>query len=213
MKPSAVKFNRSAMELRRVACVSSVEYHVLNVCWGGGLSVPEPEREEIMFCDGCGTTVQAGQSFCSRCGKQIVGSVAVMQQPSGRVQGHLHLLGILWLAISAFNTIGGVVLYVLANTLFAHLHEFGAPQAPTGFLRPLLSVIGIFVLAKAACGFIAGWGLMQREPWARVIALVLGFISLFNIPFGTAVGIYTLWVLLPAQSQDEYDAMVAARAA
>jgi hypothetical protein len=122
------------------------------------------------------------------------------------------LLGILWLAISAFNTIGGVIVYILANTLFAHLHG-GAPDGHTTFLRPLLSVIGIFVLAKAACGFLAGWGLMQREPWARVIALVLGFISLFNIPFGTAVGVYTLWVLLPAQSQEEYDALVAARAA
>jgi hypothetical protein len=166
-----------------------------------------------MFCDGCGTTVQPGQAFCSRCGKQIVGPVTVMQE-RGRVQGHLHLLGILWLAISAFNTIGGVILYVIANTLFAHLHEMGAPpQTPAGFLRSLLSVIGILILAKAACGFIAGWGLLQREPWARVIALVLGFISLFNIPFGTAVGVYTLWVLLPAQSQQEYDAMVAARAA
>ena len=167
-----------------------------------------------MFCDGCGTTVEPGQAFCSRCGKQILGPVAVMQQRPGRVQGHLQFLGILWLAISAFNTIGGVVLFVLANTLFAHLHEMGAPpNAHTGFLRPLLSVIGIFILAKAACGFIAGWGLMQREPWARVIALVLGFISLFNIPFGTAVGVYTLWVLLPAQSQQEYDALVVARAA
>jgi hypothetical protein len=54
---------------------------------------------------------------------------------------------------------------------------------------------------------------MQREPWARVMALVLGFISLFNLPFGTALGVYTLWVLLPAQSQEEYDSMVAARAA
>lgn len=166
-----------------------------------------------MFCDGCGATVQPGQAFCSKCGKQIVGPVMVMQQRPGRVQGHLHLLGILWLAMSAFNTIGGVILYILANTLFAHLHEMGAPDAPTGFLRPLLSVVAIFILAKAACGFIAGWGLMQRESWARVIALVLGFISLFNIPFGTAVGVYTLWVLLPAQSQEEYDALVAARAA
>jgi len=130
------------------------------------------------------------------------------------VQSHLQLLGILWLAISAFNTIGGVVLYILANTLFAHLHEMGAPpEAPIGFLRPLLSVIAVFVLAKAAVGFMAGWGLMHREPWARVIALVLGFLSLFNIPFGTAVGVYTLWVLLPAQSQREYDSLVASRAA
>ena len=166
-----------------------------------------------MFCDGCGATVQPGQAFCGKCGKQIVGPVIATQQRPGRVQGHVHLLGILWLAISAFNTIGGVILYILANTLFAHMHEFGAPEAPTAFLRPLLSVVGIFILAKAACGFIAGWGLMHREPWARVVALVLGFISLFNVPFGTAVGVYTLWVLLPAQSQEEYDAMVAARAA
>jgi hypothetical protein len=136
-----------------------------------------------------------------------------MQMRPGRVQGHVHLLGIVWLAISAVNTIGGVVLYVLANTLFAHLHELGAPEAPTAFLRPLLSVVAIFVLAKAACGFIAGWGLLQREPWARIVALVLGFIALFHIPFGTAVGVYTLWVLLPAQSQEEYDAMAGARAA
>ena len=166
-----------------------------------------------MFCDGCGTAVQPGQPFCSRCGKQILGPVAVIQQRPGRVRTHTQLLGILWLAISAFNTIAGVILYVLANTLFAHLHQLGAQQAPTAFLRPFLSVIGLLFLAKAAVGFIAGWGLLQREPWARILTLVLGFISLFHIPFGTAVGVYTLWVLLPAQSQVEYDTMIAARPA
>src|SRR5882672_10752412 len=100
-----------------------------------------------MFCDGCGSAVQAGQAFCSRCGKQIVGPVTMMQPRRGRVEEHVHLLSILWLAMSAFNSIGGVVLYIVANTLLAHLHEMGAPpEAPTGFLRPLLSVIAIFIL-------------------------------------------------------------------
>jgi hypothetical protein len=167
-----------------------------------------------MFCDGCGTAVQAGQGFCSKCGKQIVGPVAVMQSVPGRVHQHSHLLGILWLAVSAFNAVGGVILVVLANTLFAHLHEMGAPrEVPTGFLSSLLTTVGIIVLAKAAFGFIAGWGLMQREAWARIVALVLAFISLFNIPFGTAIGVYTMWVLLPGESQREYDAMVAEREA
>jgi hypothetical protein len=179
----------------------------------GAPSATRIGTEEIMFCDSCGNTVQAGQAFCSKCGKPIVGPVAIMQQRAGRVQGHVQILGILWPAVSALNTIGGLILFVLANTLFAHLHELGAPEAPTAFLRPLLSVIGIFVLAKALCGFFAGWGLMQREPWARVLALVLGFIALFNIPFGTAIGVYTLWVLLPAQSQQEYEALAAGRAA
>jgi hypothetical protein len=120
----------------------------------------------------------------------------------------------LWLAMSAFNAVGGLILLVLANTLFAHLHEMGAPpEVPTGFLQSLLSTIGIIVLAKAVCGFFAGWGLMHREPWARVAAIVLAFISLFNIPFGTAIGVYTMWVLLPGQSQHEYDALVATPAA
>jgi len=167
-----------------------------------------------MFCDGCGTAVQPGQAFCSKCGKQIVGPVSLLQPLPGRVQSHVHLLGILWLAMSAFNAVGGLVLCMLGGILFPHLHEMGAPpEVPTGFLSALMTTLGIIVLAKAACGFIAGWGLMQREHWARVVALVLAFISLFNIPFGTAIGVYTMWVLLPAQSQLEYDALVDERAA
>jgi len=167
-----------------------------------------------MFCDGCGTAVQPGQSFCSRCGKQIVGPVSMMHPVPGRVQEHVRLLGILWLAFSAFNTIGAAILYVLANTLFAHLHEPGAPEAPTAFLRPLLSVVAILLLAKAAIGFYAGWGLLQHERSARIVTLVLAFISMFvNIPFGTALGIYTMWVLLPRDSEREYEALVGAPAA
>jgi hypothetical protein len=41
---------------------------------------------------------------------------------------------------------------------------------------------------------------------------VLAFISLFNVPFGTALGVYTLWVLLPGSSQEEYEALVVASA-
>jgi hypothetical protein len=166
-----------------------------------------------MFCDGCGGAVQSGQAFCSSCGKQIVGPVLPIRVNS-RVQQNVHLLGILWLAMSAFNAVGGLILIVLANTLFLHLHEMGAPSnVPTSFLSALFNTLGIVVLAKALCGFFAGWGLMQREPWARVVSLVLAFISLFNIPFGTAIGVYTMWVLLPGQSQHEYDTLVAQRVA
>src|SRR5216684_482428 len=176
-----------------------------------GLNVPGLRVDDggSMYCDGCGAPVEAGQGFCSRCGKQFVGPATALQSSTGRVQRHVHLLGILWLAFSALNAIGGVVLYIIANTLFAPGGGTGAPA----FLHPLLSVVGILVLGKAALGFIAGWGLLQREPWARTVALVLAFISLFNIPFGTAVGVYTMWVLLPSQAEQEYETMVAARAA
>lgn len=167
-----------------------------------------------MFCDGCGASVQPGQRFCNNCGKQIVGPVSLAQPRPGRVQGHVRLLALFWLAFSAFNTVGAIVLYIVANTIFAHASEFGAPESAGAFLRPLLSVIAILLLAKAALGFIAGWGLLQHESWARILALVLGFISLFtNIPFGTALGIYTMWVLLSSDSEREYEALAATREA
>jgi hypothetical protein len=171
--------------------------------------------EAFMFCDGCGAAVQPGQSFCSKCGKQIVGTIAPQPLP-GRVQRHIHLLAILWLAFSAFNTLGGLFLLILGNALFPHLHEMQRVPAdvPAGFLTALFSTLGIIVLAKAVVGFFVGWGLLQRETWARTLALILGFISLFtNIPLGTAMGVYTMWVLLPVASEQEYQSLVAAHAA
>lgn len=164
-----------------------------------------------MFCDQCGTPSVAGQLYCSRCGKKFSGQVLYM--PQSRVQEHIRLLSILWMALSALNGLGGLILIVLANTLFAHpgwISSAGRnlpPNVHIGFLQPLLTVVGIFVLVKGAAGFLAGWGLLQKQSWARILTLVLGFISLFNIPFGTALGIYTLWVLLPSESEKEYTRM------
>ena len=65
-------------------------------------------------------------------------------------------------------------------------------------------MIGTLLLAGGALGIITGWGLLQRQSWARMPAIVFGVLSLFDFPFGTALGIYSLWVLLPAKSEEEY---------
>ena len=159
-----------------------------------------------MFCDRCGAAVQPDQRFCGRCGKEFSGPIASAYPQPNRVQEHIRLLGILWLALSAINAVVGGVMCTLANTVFAHLHEMGAPpETPAAFLRSLFSFIGGLMLIKAAAGFFAGWGLLRRQPWARILTIVLSFLALFHIPLGTALGIYSLWVLLPAQSEREYE--------
>ncbi len=155
-----------------------------------------------MFCDKCGTALQADQRFCSRCGKQFAEPTAIGYPRRGRVREHIRLLGILWMAISALNAVAAVVLFVIANTLFLHLHE---GRGPPPWFHPFLSFIAILVVAKAAAGFVVAWGLLRREPWARMVTIILAFLALFNVPFGTALGIYTLWVLLPAESDAEYE--------
>jgi hypothetical protein len=154
-----------------------------------------------MFCDKCGAGLQVDQGFCSRCGKEVSGLIVGYPQRN-RVREHVRLLGIFWLALSALDGLLGVGSYVVANTVF----NLGTHPNRPPFLHPLLSFIGIVVIAKAFAGFATGWGLLQREPWARTVAVVLAIPSLFfNVPFGTALGIYTLWVLLPAESDVEYE--------
>ena len=150
-----------------------------------------------MFCDRCGTQLPQSAAFCAGCGKAVGFTPLVPAQ--GRITGHVHLLGIFWLAMSAVHLIPGLLMV----SLFGHRGRFLPPEVPT-FVHGIVSTVGVFILAAAVAGLITGWGLLQREPWGRMLAIVMACLNLINIPFGTALGIYTLWVLLPAQSEQEY---------
>jgi hypothetical protein len=157
-----------------------------------------------MFCDACGKEMQAGQSFCSACGKPTP-AAAIPQQPVGKVARHLPVLAIIWLVYSAFTLIGAGVLFVLGMTLFGpwtHFHD--RPDVPVAFLHVLFMFLGTVILIKAVASIAVGVGFLQRQTWARSLGLVLAFISLLNVPFGTAVGIYTIWVLMSPNAGEEY---------
>jgi len=86
----------------------------------------------------------------------------------------------------------------------------GPPPEVMEWLPGLVCAFGWLIVAKAAVGFVAGWGLLKREEWGRVVSLVVGFLALLNVPIGTALGIYTLWVLLPSHSEQDYNALARA---
>ena len=46
---------------------------------------------------------------------------------------------------------------------------------------------------------------MNRHHGVYLVLLVAAILSLIKIFFGTALGIYTLWVLVPGASGAEYD--------
>ena len=129
-----------------------------------------------------------------------------MMPVRNRISGHVRLLGILWLALSVFRLLPGVLLWSFFRLGGAFL-PFGVPM----FVHGLLRIVGMLFLASAAIGIAAGWGLLERQPWARTLAIVVAFVNLLDMPFGTALGVYTLWVLLPAESEKEY--LEASRAA
>ncbi|MGH8004365.1 MAG: hypothetical protein ACRECJ_06550 [Limisphaerales bacterium] len=96
------------------------------------------------------------------------------------MEKHITLLG--WLFI-IFNFIS-----FLTTSLAMHLFI-----PPEGRFIAHWVTFGMFVIS--APGIAGGIGLLKRKYWAKILVLVLGFINLLHFPFGTALGIYTIWLL------------------
>jgi hypothetical protein len=116
----------------------------------------------------------------------------------------LSALAVFWIVISAFRLAGSGGLFVAGHFMRRALWEI---PGPAHFMKGLFPALGMFLFLGALIGFVCAWGLLQKRPWARFLALVLGGLALLDPPFGTALGIYTLWVLLPARSELEYGAL------
>lgn len=153
-----------------------------------------------MFCNRCGTEMTPEYVACPRCGRKI--GDPVRDLACSRLERHLHTLGFLWIIIGGLFMIPAAALIIFGGA--AHFVIRGAE--PLAGLFPLLVYIaGSTLVILAAGGICVGMGLMQRRPWARVSAIILGALALIHPPFGTALGVYTLWVLLADESGEEYE--------
>jgi hypothetical protein len=148
--------------------------------------------------------LQPAQHFCSSCGKAVSSDpyAAARSTPGGRVRQHIHVLGILWLVLSGLHLLGGLFLFAAANAFLLAL-EHGSYAAPL-FVRPVIAVVALLISGKGLLGMVAALGLLKRAAWARALVLFIAFLSLFELPFGTALAIYTIWVLLSANADQEY---------
>ena len=122
-----------------------------------------------------------------------------------RVAEHYRLLGILHIVYSSFIAIPGLVMIFVGKFIFGWLGQFVPHNPPPWVVAPLIVFGGWLILLRGVAGIIAGVGLLQRAPWARIWALVMGFISIISLPFGTALGVYTIWVLLAHGAEEEYN--------
>ncbi len=107
------------------------------------------------------------------------------------MKDHIKVIGVLWIILGAL---------CLCLALLFFLVFFGVAQIPNVDIEPgLLRLIGI--IASSFLGLIGlpqiigGFGLIHHREWARILMLVVSFISLFHVPFGTALGIYSMIVL------------------
>ena len=114
------------------------------------------------------------------------------------MESHIKAVGLLHVILGSLGVLGGLVVLLVFGGL-AGIVRFSDASADSAAAVPILGGIGavIFVLLLlfSVPGLIGGIGLMRMAPWSRVFMIVISALDLLHIPFGTALGIYGLWVL------------------
>ena len=114
---------------------------------------------------------------------------------------HIAILGILHIARGAIVLLVGM----MGFGFFAGIGVLSGDTTAMGILGLIGTIAVVFMGVIALPSILAGIGLVQRREWGRILALVVGVLSLIDIPFGTALGVYTIWVLMDDDIMKAFD--------
>jgi hypothetical protein len=124
------------------------------------------------------------------------------------METHVKVLGILNIVSGVLGLLAALFLMVIFGGVTGLVGAQGDPDA--AFVVPLIGATGIFVVlvvvALSLPAVIIGWGLYKLRPWSRIAGIVISVFSLFAFPFGTALGVYGLWVLFSPEGQRVFGA-------
>lgn len=115
------------------------------------------------------------------------------------MEKHVNVVAALHIGLSIL----GIIIALVIGVIFGLVGNFIDDPVATKII-PIIATVAIWVVILVSIpGIIAGIGLFKRKEWARILTLILSVIKLLNIPVGTAVGAYSIWVLV----QDETTAL------
>ena len=117
------------------------------------------------------------------------------------MHSHLRLLGILQLTWGAIGLLlGGATLLLALGAVAIGLMDTGERVA-AGVTALTFGVFAAALIIGGAANAWAGRALRRGEAAGRTAVLWLSVPNLFFLPFGTALGVYALWVLLHNDSR------------
>jgi hypothetical protein len=112
---------------------------------------------------------------------------------------HVDFIGLLFIVWGLLTTLVGLSTLALgfgAVALIVSNAQGGGGQMASAFTAFAFAALAVIAMLWGIAHVVVGMPLRRRKPWARLAALALGSIDLVLLPYGTALGIYALWVLL-----------------
>lgn len=162
-----------------------------------------------MFCSACGQALVPGQAVCTQCGRPLAPTVPPVPNFGFQLQNYasrIRALSIVWFVYGGISLALGFIGMSFASSAMHNWGPWGHPFGPGWWFGPALLRFGwSLLIVRCGLALVAGWGLMERAPWGRVVAIVAAIFSLIRVPIGTALGIWTLVTLLGYRNTTLYD--------
>jgi hypothetical protein len=100
-------------------------------------------------------------------------------------------------------------LHMLALLMFLGFFAFvsaipGPGPREAAAFNIMMLFITVFGLLFTLPSLIAGYGLLKQKSWARTAAIVAGILACPGFPYGTALGVYTLWFMFGDEGKNFY---------
>ena len=109
---------------------------------------------------------------------------------------HIHLLWVLQVVWGGIGLLLGVSTMMLAAAAAAIGVTAGGDEVAAGVTAVAFLLCAVLLLAAGGANAWAGTAIKRRRPNGRLATLALAVPNLFILPFGTALGVYAVWVLL-----------------
>jgi len=109
------------------------------------------------------------------------------------LEKNINLIAILWIALGAMSFMAGFMVFIILFSI-SFIPHMGY-ESPV-ILRSVGLGVGLFLVILSVPKIICGIGLTKKKEWARILTLILAFLSLLNFPLGTALGIFSFVILL-----------------
>ena len=167
------------------------------------------------YCSNCGAPNESDSRFCTACGYAMKPeTILTANFPQGDTSGspgtwkrsvaesNLQLIAIIEISVGVLVVIMGAFISYILNYIWyiawtenGFSSEFLRHEQFLGLVQTMIWFLIALIFLYGLLSVLFGIGLWKRRTWGRIGTMIIGALSLVNIPVGTILGIAYLYVL------------------
>ena len=118
-----------------------------------------------------------------------------------KMEKHLTVVAALQVGFSVLGILAAIIVYTVLHSV---MHFADDPET-VNVLRIVARWVSLFLLVISIPGLVGGIGLFMKKNWARILVLIISVLDLLNIPLGTIIAVYSIWVLVQEDTVKLFD--------